>query len=776
MHFKIIVTILVRAAQSLGEPCAEVSASWAAQATAPFTRDHRAQVPARLAIDCLMSVPVDVEGDIKEIEELKNFLQFQSTLSYLKEGHYADIPEEVHNQPLDLLSRLDDVAESIRNGTFKDEFAVQLAIHNLFRQSGDFHLRFRPDMLEIFLFVRPESKLVSLSEDGVALPQLYLLSDLERDTKISYSALKTINGEDASQYLERLWTHNVYHDADARYNSFFPNPAAQALDMDSGGQFYLTQGLYDGPTTEFKFVSGSHVVRENVAMIREFVNFSGVRDGPSFFAKFCQGKMGRQVRETRIEPSKRSNTNTSSTSFPMPKGYPQPLISQSGLAIQGYHLNSTKYHDVAVLAVPSFQPIAAAKDGRSGKITGFLEAQNVVKEFIAQSARDMRTKLIVDLRGNSGGTIDMAFELFKQLFPGIEPFGASRSRAHEAFRLYSSSVADLVNNRIPTVVNPQLYTDIAGSTANVVANLLNVQGTRFKDFKTYYGPYTANKDDFTAAQRYNFSNHIGGHPLAPYVNLSGYDEHSSARPLRLDPPFRPENIVILQDGFCGSACAMFAQLMGEQGHVQTIAVGGRPRNAPMQGIGGTKGAQLLTFDSIIRHMRTTEEITRLMYGPQSARGLVQTTAVGKLLNTSQLYLRSAHSNPDERLNGAVNSLDNLRQGDRSNTPLEFVYEAADCRLFYTKESFFNPVRLWEMAAAVKWGNGDGDGDRIVACIDGSMGHATAVGVKRDVPFNTQKRMTWDDRMQFWGMVLIVGTACFMLLSVVVQQDWRLRWR
>ncbi|KAI1777295.1 hypothetical protein F4818DRAFT_344092 [Hypoxylon cercidicola] len=344
MHYKIIA-VLIGATRSLGEPCAEVSASWAAQATAVFTRDHRAQVPAQLGFNCLMSVPVDVEGDLKEIEELGHFLQFQSTLSYLKDGRYPNTQVGTHNEPLDLLGCLDDIAQSTRNGTYQNDYVVQLAIHTLFRRTGDFHLRFLPDILEIFLFVRPESQLVSISEDGVALPQLYLLSDLEASKNSNNfipSPLKTINNWDATGYLEKLWTHNVYHDADARYNSFFPNPASATLGMDSGGQFYLTQGLYDGPKTEFGFVNGSRMVKENVALIREHFNFSGVTDGQSFFSKFCQGERKTQMLKT-LEPSQTSTRTTTATSSsrltPMPTGYPPTLIVQSGLSVQGYHLN-----------------------------------------------------------------------------------------------------------------------------------------------------------------------------------------------------------------------------------------------------------------------------------------------------------------------------------------------------------------------------------------------------------------------------------------------------
>jgi hypothetical protein len=53
-------------------------------------------------------------------------------------------------------------------------------------------------------------------------------------------------------------------------------------------------------------------------------------------------------------------------------------------------------------------------------------------------------------------------------------------------------------------------------------------------------------------------------------------------------PFPVKNIVILTDGICASACSIFTEFMTRQAGVKTIVVGGRPRNGPMQAIGGTK--------------------------------------------------------------------------------------------------------------------------------------------------------------------------------------------
>lgn len=55
------------------EPCAVVSKMYA---------DGAGQVPAKLAYDCLHSVPLDVEGDIELIDDMGAYFEWQSNQAY----------------------------------------------------------------------------------------------------------------------------------------------------------------------------------------------------------------------------------------------------------------------------------------------------------------------------------------------------------------------------------------------------------------------------------------------------------------------------------------------------------------------------------------------------------------------------------------------------------------------------------------------------------------------------------------------------------------------
>lgn len=170
--------------------------------------------------------------------------------------------------------------------------------------------------------------------------------------------------------------------------------------------------------------------------------------------------------------------------------------------------------------------------------------------------------------------------------------------------------------------------------------------------------------------------------------------------------------------------------MREQGRVQTIFVGGLPRSGPVQAVGGTKGAQVLQYDYLVKLMKATINYTRQLISQSAAEDL-ENTAVGAIVNTEQLYQRSTHLNEDQVLGGRINSLDNIRQNDSDQVPLEFVYEAADCRIYETWETRRDPTNLWTMAVDVKWGKGK--------CADGSLDHETAVSVLDEKKFNWQAK-------------------------------------
>jgi hypothetical protein len=71
----------------------------------------------------------------------------------------------------------------------------------------------------------------------------------------------------------------------------------------------------------------------------------------------------------------------------------------------------------------------------------------------------------------------------------------------------------------------------------------------------------------------------------------------------------------------------------------------------------------------------------------------------------------AFSQFDPTLGGRMNIKNNFHSSDVNEVPLQFTYEAANCRLFYTPVDVFEIANLWERVANVTWNGGK--------CIPGS---------------------------------------------------------
>lgn len=128
--------------------------------------------------------------------------------------------------------------------------------------------------------------------------------------------------------------------------------------------------------------------------------------------------------------------------------------------------------------------------------------------------------------------------------------------------------------------------------------------------------------------------------------------------------------------------------------VRTVAVGGRPENGPMQATGGTRGADYC-------------EVRQLDADIEKAKTIANRTGLQTIFpeRFSNIYVVSA----------SVNLLDQVRENQ--TTPLQFVYDAADCRIFYTKDTLYNYTNLWKHVANAVWTDAN-------LCVQGSTGFAT----------------------------------------------------
>lgn len=133
-------------------------------------------------------------------------------------------------------------------------------------------------------------------------------------------------------------------------------------------------------------------------------------------------------------------------------------------------------------------------------------------------------------------------------------------------------------------------------------------------------------------------------------------------------------------------------MMHHEAGVRTVAVGGRPSYGPMQAPSGSRGAQYYSTTNLDLDFQVATKIN--------------TTASDHLPRREEdVWITSA----------SINLRDQVRKGE--DVPLQFVYEAANCRIFYTLKTFNNFANLWRYAANAIWTNPE-------LCVKDSTGYAT----------------------------------------------------
>ena len=146
--------------------------------------------------------------------------------------------------------------------------------------------------------------------------------------------------------------------------------------------------------------------------------------------------------------------------------------------------------------------------------------------------------------------------------------------------------------------------------------------------------------------------------------------------------------------------------------VRTVAVGGLPQPGPIQTLGGNRGAQIYTSFDLDYDIDAT-------------------------LTLNDTANATLPTNRDD-LNFTVKEITfNLRDQVRKNEnfPLQFAYDAADCRIFWTLKSINNYTDLWTRAASAIRENGG-------LCVADSTGYATIDTDKNGPPEDS--KTAWDN--------------------------------
>lgn len=640
-------------------------------------------VPAALAYECINSVPFNQSAAVDLLDSIRPYLEWQTNLQWIK-----DPPVEYAQKiqaPYDFLKNFEGIYTKASAGSYASEYEFGFELYRCFQRAHNGHFVLVPDSVgNIFWFGRP-TPLVSVSMDGTSIPEVFVYTDILETIKGNASFVPSpitlIDGQNSTEYLLNWSQYGVLQDPDALWNNVFYLLGAVSLGAAGGGTGTFAGGgrgrfLYPGASTTLTFSNGSAVTHPNFA--RVLVPFDNITSGADIYKQYLTppGKiMPAEEFATQITTfpvttttlSHPSATLTTTSTTVLAPGFPKPFIGEANNTNSGYFLEGEGYDDVAVLSIQNFV----------GQGSDEIPFQAVNTYFIDQAVARNKTKLIIDVSANGGGTILQGYDLFKQLFPHLLPYGANRFRAHEALH-YIGQEYSAFSGQFERSMGLHGDGKVVSSFYNYRSNV-NVNYTKFKSWSEKFGPETfgPGPDNYTSLERWNLTDVLtpvssGG------IYVSGYLKRSNIT----TQPFASENVVIVTDGYCASTCAIFSELMRQQAGVKMIFLGGRPNTDIAQAVGGVKGTSMRSYGTIFESVQVS-----FAYEFVHSRDFYNRTALGAYNNLA-----------GHRTRASVNSGEGFRQNDTSNIPLHFQYEPADCRIYYTPEMAVDMTAAWKTVA------------------------------------------------------------------------------
>lgn len=537
-----------------------------------------------------------------------------------------------------------------------------------------------------------------------------------QENETGISAVVSINGADVTEYLLSLgtgsqdWDALLVHHSNSqspiliqfciRYNFQFLSLASS---LNSYGRTDKFNGSFTSPAAgagayhTLRFANGSTTIVETTTV----VNYFPFNNGTSFYEHLCY--------PTDDDSDDETSSNSTAPSLRAPAGYPAPFIKDEGNRIMGFFPKSKGLEETAVLVVPSFWFSIDDEE----IVDGAANFARVAREFIHNSTSKGKKKMIIDLSGNGGGLVYSGLNLFKLFFPDQDIYSAGRWRAHEAADLAGQAISSL-----PLFLND--------TWLNWKSQVKPDQESGFKSWEDCFGDHEVLGVPSSKLMASNLSA-----SSAPEIPISGYG------PIKLDPAkpaFKAEDIILvslenciccfhtndsqLTDGQCASTCTIFSELMKAQG-VQTIAFGGRPQNGPMQGMGGVKGSQAMDLSALNQVMKQATFI--IENAVNSSDPIV---AKKDMKHFRDIFPIPLEKFPLKLVDGSVNLM-NAFAPNNDHLPLQFKYEAAECRRFLTLDNIRTPETMWASAADAMFHGGD--------CVPGSTNGTGSLWPKRHTP-------------------------------------------
>ncbi|CAG8669623.1 18760_t:CDS:2, partial [Dentiscutata erythropus] len=314
----------------------------------------------------------------------------------------------------------------------------------------------------------------------------------------------------------------------------------------------------------------------------------------------------------------------------------EPTLEEGKLIIDAYIIRFYTLRDfgVAVISTESIDDKYASNNDL------LIDLLSTINQGFQSFANMGIKKVVLDLTNNGGGAAFIAHYITQLLFRDIRNF---------PFDVKITEAAKLVIEQ-STAKNISSEFDINGS---YISEKTNTSFTNVSDFigNNYY--IRGGLKIRYSEKGFNSDEQIISEFLG---NIS--------KPL----PWTAENLIILTNGFCGSACAHITQRLAEV-NVKTVAVGGLS-NKPLS-FACFAGGFVVTSDTFFQYLKNLSLLNNDLMPKQFP-----------LATTISFTVNEAYSikNPDE--------------------VLEFSFRPSNYKLYYDEKSIRDPSKLWIQAAAL----------------------------------------------------------------------------
>ena len=488
-----------------------------------------------------------------------------------------------------------------------------------------------------------------------------LIDDVKHD-KDGYvpSPVVTVDGIPVLEYLQKMAIMDgSTHDPDARFNGLFPSVSKNAnyQRVDTGADAHIL-GLND--TTTVTLMNNSILTFNNTAFVR--ANLTNITSAADLYAEFgLAGGTAPLPIDAGLDRAYDMGYKSNFTN-----GFPPPVVMTAGGDCAGFLPSDPSLKDTAVLAINSFVPAIDLRNLANSTLL-FDESNKVILDFLRQAKASRRSKLILDLQGNSGGQILSLAILYFNLFPGKVFPALSQARVHPQLDWLLKESEKIKKNATDLTLPWQFRLFETPSS------------TPWPSYREWYGP-------------------VEGHEGLGNYTRPALLKNSTLFPIPVDvtppssePPFRPEDIIIVTDGECASACAVLVDALVHTHGVRTVAFGGRPIQKPMQAIGKVKGGPIGHFTGFPAINRTT--------APSGVRVVPD--------HPPPMRIRFSPVRGSDWKDGFAFNVANMIPLNASDDaiPYQFLYEAANCKLFFTWEMARDVTAIWKAAASAAWGQG-----------------------------------------------------------------------